>query len=75
MWKDGEDVGGVCLMGCLWCPFCLLFLTVSGYSLEHSGCTFTKHKYTSKHKCTSCLSKFLRDKQMSTQLSAQTRPP
>lgn len=26
-------------------PFCLLFLMVSGYSSEHSACTFTKHKY------------------------------
>lgn len=30
MWKDGKDAGGICLMGCLRCPFCLLFLMVSG---------------------------------------------
>lgn len=42
------------LMRCLRCPFCLLFLMVSGYSVEHSACT--KHKYTSKYKHTPCLS-------------------
>lgn len=62
-----------CLVSCLRCPFCLLFLMVSGYSLEHFACT--KHKYTSKHKHTPRLSKPPTDKQMSTQLSVQTRPP
>lgn len=51
MWKDGEDAGGISFRWLI-CPSCLLFLMVSGYSLEHSACTCTKHKYTSEHKHT-----------------------
>lgn len=53
---------------------CFFSKMVSGYSLEHFACTCTKHKYTSKHKHTPHLSKFPTDKQMSAQLSVQTRP-
>lgn len=57
MWKDGEDAGGICLMGCLQYPFCLLFLVVSGYSSEqlstHSHQTHTHtNAHTGKHKHT-----------------------